>query len=133
VHQLVIKNFDNSRMHRTNVKKKNEIILMWSAYSQIVLVDMVGDAPSHCHWVCGYDFKAKSTFMSLQLTNQQLMKPTPHSHASQSIVRSPVDILLAGKEISCCCELRSSLLCPHSSGTGRVHFTFSCSLISWAI
>ena len=55
---------------------------MWSAYSQIILVVMVGDAPSHCHWVCGYDFKAKSTVMSSQLTNQQLMKPTPHSHSS---------------------------------------------------
>ena len=60
-----------------------EIILMWSAYSQMVLVVMVGDAPSHCRWVCGYDFKAKSTFMSLQLTNQLLMKPTPHSHTLQ--------------------------------------------------
>ena len=106
---------------------------MWSAYSQIVLVVTVGDAPSHCHWGCGYDFKAKSTFMSLQLMNQQLMKPTPHSHTSQSIVRSPVDILLAGQEISCCCELRSSLLCPHSSGIGRVQFTFSCSFVSLAI
>jgi len=58
---------------------------MWSAYSQIVLAVTVGDAPSHCHWVCGYDFKAKSTFMSLQLTDQQLMKPTRYSHTRQPI------------------------------------------------
>jgi hypothetical protein len=86
---------------------------------------MVGDSPSHCHRVCGCNFKAKSTFMSLQLTNQQLMKPTTRSHTPQPHQFGPLCLHQSifswlVKIFRAFANFRSSLLCPHASAVGRV-------------